>query len=212
MLDLFDRKISYLRVSVTDRCNLRCVYCMPEEGIKQTAHKEILDFSDISSIVRSAASIGISKIRLTGGEPLVRRGIVDLVAMLADIDGVSEVAMTTNGTLLEPLAKPLREAGLHRINISLDTLDPEEYRSITRRGNIADAIAGIEAALAAELPVKINMVRPSDGTAEQLDEMREFCEARGIALQLIRQYSLTEDKTDNGVYDRPSPCSECNRI
>jgi GTP 3',8-cyclase len=212
MLDRFDRQISYLRISVTDRCNLRCVYCMPEEGIKLTTHEDILSFEDIAAIVTTAASIGISKIRLTGGEPLVRRGIVDLVSMLAVISGVSEVAMTTNGTLLQPLAKRLKAAGLRRINISLDTLDADSYRRITRGGNLADALAGIDAALSAELPVKINMVRPPDGTDEELARMREFCDVRGIKLQLIRQYSLSQDKKDDGVYDRPSPCSACNRV
>ena len=212
MLDRFDRQISYLRISVTDRCNLRCVYCMPEEGIKLTSHEDILSFEDIVAIVRTGAAMGISKIRLTGGEPLVRRGIVNLVSMLSGISGVNEVAMTTNGTLLRPLAEPLKAAGLRRINISLDTLDEDVYRRLTRGGEIADALAGIDAALAAGLPVKINMVRPPDGTEEELERMRRFCDANGITLQLIRQYALSQDKTDDNVYDRPSPCASCNRV
>lgn len=212
MLDRFNRSIGYLRVSITDRCNLRCVYCMPEEGVELKKHRDILSFEAIARIVATAAGMGIGKIRLTGGEPLVRRGLVDLVGMLAKIHGVDELAMTTNGTLLAPVAKSLRKAGLHRINISLDTLDPEIYRGITRGGNIGAVFAGIDAAIEAGFPVKINMVRPPDGTTEDEANMRRYCDEKGIALQLIRQYSLTSGKEDDARFDRPSPCSECNRI
>lgn len=157
--DGFARPIQYLRVSVTDRCNLRCVYCMPEEGIPTIAHGDILRFEEIALVVRAAAGLGISKVRLTGGEPLVRRGIVELVRMLAEIPGVDDLSMTTNGILLASFAPALAEAGLRRVNVSLDTLDPERFRRITRRGELADVLAGIEAARRAGLePVKINMV------------------------------------------------------
>ncbi len=158
-LDAYNRPISYLRISVTDRCNLRCIYCMPEEGVPWRSHQEVLRYEEIETIVQAAADLGISKVRLTGGEPLVRAGFVDLVRMLAGIPGIDDLAMTTNGILLARYAEELAEAGLHRVNISLDTLDPARFRRITRRGDLADVLAGIEAARQAGLrPIKINTV------------------------------------------------------
>ena len=158
-LDSFSRPISYLRVSVTDRCNLRCVYCMPSEGISLRRHDEILRYEEIERVVRAAASLGISKVRLTGGEPLARLGMVDLVAMLARIPGIDDLAMTTNGTLLARYADKLKAAGLKRVNVSLDTLRPERFRRITRLGELSDVLEGIAAAKGASLvPVKINTV------------------------------------------------------
>jgi len=128
MLDRYNRRIHYLRISVTDLCNMRCVYCMPPEGVKLLSHEDILSFEEIEKVVRIAVSLGIDKVRLTGGEPLVRRDILKLVQMLAAIDGISDFAMTTNGTLLAAVAADLRKAGIMRLNISLDTLDPDRYR------------------------------------------------------------------------------------
>src|SRR6056297_2108349 len=132
MYDRFNRHINYLRISVTDKCNLRCTYCMPEEGIKLLRHEDILSFEEIAEVVRFAVSKGIDKSRLTGGEPLVRRDITDLISMIARIEGVNDFAMTTNGTFLKKYAVDIAKAGLHRVNVSLDTLDPEKYRDITR--------------------------------------------------------------------------------
>jgi len=158
-IDNFGRPINYLRVSITDRCNLRCVYCMPPEGVSHRDMREILTFEEIETVVRAAAELGISKVRLTGGEPLVRLGVVDLVGMLAQVPGVDDLSMTTNGTLLAGTAAALAQAGLNRVNISLDTLRPDRFERITRRGQLDDALAGIEAAKAAGLnPVKVNMV------------------------------------------------------
>ena len=158
-LDSFNRPISYLRVSVTDRCNLRCVYCMPPEGVPWRPHDDILRYEEIETVVRAAASLGISKVRLTGGEPLVRLGMVDLVAMLASIPGLDDLAMTTNGILLARYAEELKAAGLRRVNVSLDTLRPERFRRITRLGELSDALEGIAAAKEAGLvPVKVNTV------------------------------------------------------
>jgi len=158
-LDGYSRPINYLRVSVTDRCNLRCQYCMPPEGIPWMSHDSVLRYEEIALIVRAAAELGVSRVRLTGGEPLVRLGIADLVRMLADIPGVEDLAMTTNGTLLLRCAQALAEAGLDRVNISLDTLRPERFQSITRGGRLEDVLAGIEAAHQAGLePVKVNTV------------------------------------------------------
>ncbi len=131
-IDSYGRTIDYLRVAVTDRCNLRCVYCMPADGIAPKARTEILRSEQIVAMVRAAASLGIGRIRLTGGEPLVRRGIVDLARDLAELPGVTEVALTTNGSLLEANARELARVGVARVNVSLDTLRPERYRRITR--------------------------------------------------------------------------------
>jgi cyclic pyranopterin phosphate synthase len=158
-LDNFNRPISYLRISVTDRCNLRCVYCMPPEGVPCRSHEEILRYEEIDLVVRAAASLGISKVRLTGGEPLVRLGFADLVRMLARIPGIDDLAMTTNGTLLARYAAELAQAGLKRVNVSLDTLQPERFRQITRRGDLAAVFEGISAAREVGLvPLKVNTV------------------------------------------------------
>ena len=146
MFDRFNRKINYLRVSVTDRCNLRCVYCMPAEGIKLISHDQILSFEEIADVVRVAVTMGITKVRITGGEPLVRKGIIQLVGMIGRIKEISDLSMTTNGTLLKNFADDLAGAGLHRINISLDSVDPVKFREITRGGNVNDVFEGIRAA------------------------------------------------------------------
>ena len=159
MLDSLGRDISYLRLSVTDKCNCRCAYCMPAEGVALHAHGEVLSFEEMREITEAACALGVRKVRVTGGEPLVRRGIVELVRMLAEVPGVEELAMTTNATLLAPLACELRRAGLKRINISLDTLRPERYGQITRIGELSQALAGIEAARAEGFDgLKINCV------------------------------------------------------
>ena len=159
MKDQFDREISYLRLSVTDLCNLRCVYCMPEGGVAKLRHEDILTIEEIEGIVRAAAGLGITKIRITGGEPLVRRGIVDICRRVASTQGIEEVCLTTNGMLLPQFAYKLREAGIKRLNISLDSLDAETYRAITRGGELADALRGIGAAREAGFDgIKINAV------------------------------------------------------
>jgi cyclic pyranopterin phosphate synthase len=157
--DAYQRPINYLRVSVTDRCNLRCIYCMPPEGVPMRTHDEILRFEEIEAIVRAAVRLGIHRVRLTGGEPLARLGLADLVRLLAAIPDLDDLSLTTNGTLLARYAQELKQAGLNRVNVSLDTLRPERFAQITRRGKLADALAGIQAAYDAELtPVKINTV------------------------------------------------------
>jgi len=170
--DGFQRGISYLRISVTDRCNLRCIYCMPPEGVEQVPHGEILSFEEIMLVVRASVELGISKIRVTGGEPLVRSGIVELVRMISSISGVKDISMTTNGVLLEKYARELVSAGLHRINISLDTLKFDRFSQITRTGTLADTLKGLKAARDAGLnPVKINVV-PMQGIND--DEILDF--------------------------------------
>ena len=149
MRDNCGRTIDYLRLSVTDLCNYRCRYCMPESGVCKCAHEEILSMEEYVEIARAAVGLGIRKIRLTGGEPLVRRGLLELCRQLRAIPELKELCLTTNGSLLPQMAKPLREAGVDRLNISLDTLRPERFSYITRRGNLEDVWAGIEAAEAA---------------------------------------------------------------
>lgn len=160
MEDRFQRQINYLRIAITDRCNLRCRYCMPATGVPLKSHQEILRLEEIITLARVAANKnGINRIRLTGGEPLVRKNSVMLVKELATIAAIKEVSLTTNGILLGELARPLKEAGLSRVNISLDTLKKERYRYITRRGNLNSVWQGIRAALDAGLvPVKLNVV------------------------------------------------------
>ncbi len=157
--DAYERPIQYLRISVTDRCNLRCVYCMPEEGIPLIPHQDILRYEEIVRIVRVAVGMGLDRIRLTGGEPLVRKGVVDLVGELARIPNLKDLSMTTNGILLGRYAERLAQAGLRRVNVSLDTLQEDRFRRITRRGRLEDVLEGRRAALAAGMrPVKINTV------------------------------------------------------
>lgn len=159
MLDGEGRLIEYLRLSVTDRCNYRCTYCMPAGGVPMLRHGDILSFEELTEVVAAAAELGVRKVRLTGGEPLVRRGLPDLVRMIRAVPGVEELAMTTNATLLAPVAAELRAAGLDRLNVSLDTLDAARYAELTRGGSLADALAGLEAARAAGFShTKLNCV------------------------------------------------------
>ena len=159
MIDLFGRNITYLRLSVTELCNLRCRYCMPAEGICKKAHEEMLTQEEMIMAVRAAASLGVTKLRITGGEPLVKPNILELCRQAAAVPGIRELCLTTNGTLLPKLAEPLRAAGVQRLNISLDTLDEAKYRHITRVGSLQEALRGIEAASAAGFEkIKINTV------------------------------------------------------
>ncbi len=159
MKDGHGRVIDYLRISLTDRCNFRCIYCMPEEGVCMMGHDEVLRIEEIEQIARVATRIGIRSVRLTGGEPLVRKGVVELVRALKSMPAIENISMTTNGVLLPQMAGELKEAGLSRVNISLDTLDAEQFKFITRVGKIESTLAGIDAALEAGFnPVKINAV------------------------------------------------------
>src|SRR5512142_599763 len=159
LVDPFGRSITYLRVSVTDRCNFRCVYCMPPEGVVRRSHEAILRYEEIAAVVRAAAELGMRKVRLTGGEPLVRRDLPDLVAMIRAIPGIEDISLTSNGLLLERMAAELKDAGANRVNISLDTLQPEKFARITRGGKLETTLLGLEAAKKCELtPLKINVV------------------------------------------------------
>ena len=158
MIDAHGRKINYLRLSVTDRCNLRCRYCMPADGFPLLPRGEILSYEELLLIARTAVSLGIEKIRVTGGEPLVRREILGFLSRLAGIPGLRQLVLTTNGLLLEEMAAPMKSAGVQRLNISIDSLVPENFRRITRGGEVSRVLSGIAAAEAAGFPIKLNMV------------------------------------------------------
>jgi cyclic pyranopterin phosphate synthase len=176
--DSFGRSINYLRVSVTDRCNLRCLYCMPPEGVAQIPHSEIISYEEIRTVAQAAAELGIDKIRLTGGEPLVRAELPELIKMLSQIEGIRELSLTTNGTLLKKYALELKQAGLSRVNVSLDTLKTDRFQYITRLGRLKDVLEGIEAAEEAGFkPVKINtVVMRGINDDEILDFARMTCD------------------------------------
>lgn len=212
MFDSFGREIHYLRISVTDRCNLRCSYCMPEEGVPWLPHERILSLERMAEVAKAAASLGFRKVRITGGEPLVRKGVVDFVAMLAAVPGIGTIGMTTNGTLLAPLAAELKARGLSSVNISLDTMDEDRYRLLTRGGRLADALAGVEAARKAGLPVKLNAVVGEGDDPAELRAVEAYAAALGASVQTIRRYRLDEPKADDERYARPAPCALCDRI
>jgi cyclic pyranopterin phosphate synthase len=159
LIDTFQRTINYLRISITDRCNLRCIYCMPTEGVPVVSHDAILSYEEIERIVKVAAGEGIKKVRITGGEPLVRKGVVGLVGLLSKVQGIHDLSMTTNGILLSEYAQPLFDAGLMRVNVSMDSLKPQRFREITRGGDLSLVLKGIETAESVGLkPIKINVV------------------------------------------------------
>jgi GTP 3',8-cyclase len=194
LVDAFRRPITYLRVSVTDRCNLRCVYCMPEAGLPWIAKPDILSYEEIASIVQAAASIGVRSIRLTGGEPLIRRDLERLVAMIAAIPGIDDIALSTNALLLAEQAPALAAAGLRRVNISLDTLQEDRFTAIARRPGLARVLAGIEAAIATGLtPVKINCVVMRGANDDELEAFAELTRARAVHIRFIEVMPVTEN-------------------
>jgi len=193
MKDACGRTVDYLRVSITDRCNLRCSYCMPATGVVPLSHHQILRYEELVRLVACARDLGITRVRVTGGEPLVRRGAVELVAMVAALPGIREVSLTTNGQLLAPVAGSLRRAGLSRVNISLDTLDAGKFVSICRRGSLEQAWAGIEAALVAGLfPVKINVVVMRGINDDELEKFAALTLDRPLHVRFIELMPLGE--------------------
>ncbi|QKG81246.1 GTP 3',8-cyclase MoaA [Tenuifilum thalassicum] len=213
MFDQFNRRINYLRISVTDRCNLRCVYCMPEDGIEQIPHNQILTFEEIVEITKLAVKNGFEKVRITGGEPLVRKGIVDLVKMIASIDGIMDFGMTTNGVLLKPFAKPLFDAGLKRINVSLDTLDPGKYKATTRIGNLSDVLEGLEEAKRVGFkPIKLNCVVEQSSAEPDAQAVKSYADENGFIARFIPKMNL-----DDGIFGvveggEGGNCATCNRL
>lgn len=198
LVDSFGRIHTSLRISVTDRCNIRCFYCMPNEDIQFRPREEILSFEEITRLVTVAAELGIRRLRLTGGEPLVRANLVELVTQLAQVPGIDELALTTNGMLLAPVAEPLRRAGLKRINISLDTLDPATFRTIARRDGLDQVLEGIAAAQAAGFQqIRLNAVAIAGLTEPEIVPLARFARSRQLELRFIEYMPLDgEQKWD----------------
>lgn len=213
MYDSFNRKIHYLRVSVTDRCNLRCTYCMPACGITVMPHSAILSFEEIIEVIQYGLEHGIDKVRITGGEPLVRRGIVQLIQRIALLPGLKDFGMTTNGILLEKYAQSLKDAGLQRINISLDTVNPERYRQITRTGDIEQVFRGIHAAKIAGLePIKINCVVKKSSNEPDAQEVKAYCERENLKVRFIREMDLEKGQFSVVEGGDGGHCASCNRM
>ena len=191
--DAQGRPIAYLRLSVTDRCNCRCAYCMPAAGVPMLAHDDICSFEELARITAACCELGVRKVRLTGGEPLVRRGLPDLVRMLCEVPGVEELALTTNATLLAPVAAELAAAGLDRVNVSLDSLREERYARLTRGGRLPDALAGIEAALAAGLgPLKLNCVLMGGVNDDEVADVAGIARERPVDVRFIELMPIGE--------------------
>ncbi|MCF6463487.1 GTP 3',8-cyclase MoaA [Clostridium sp. Cult1] len=193
MKDSFGRDITYLRISVTDLCNLRCKYCMPEEGITKVHHRDILSIEEIEEIAKVFVKLGINKIRLTGGEPLLRSGILDIVERIGRLEGLKDFAMTTNGILLKKYAKELKARGLKRVNISLDTLDEDKYNNITRIGKLKDVLEGIEAIREVGLtPIKVNTVLVGGFNDDEIVDLVRLTEKEDIDIRFIELMPIGE--------------------
>lgn len=185
MKDRYKREISYMRISLTDRCNFRCLYCMPEAGIEKCSHDDIISLEEVEKIVRAAATLGIKKIRLTGGEPLVRKGIVSLCEKISKIPGIEEICLTTNGALFKNYAKDLKDAGVSRINFSLDTLDPEKFKKISRGGDLKETLAAIDEAIKLGFKVKINAVLIGGFNIEDIENLVAYTKDHDIQVRFI---------------------------
>ena len=195
MKDTYGRNINYLHLSVTDRCNLRCRYCMPEDGICKKSHDEMLTEDEMILAVEAAASLGVHKLRLTGGEPLVKKNILSICERSAAVEGIAELCLTTNGTLLPQLARPLRAAGVSRLNISLDTIDADKYAYITRTGTLEQAIRGIEAALEAGFGhLKINAVLIGGFNDDEIPALAELTRRYPADMRFIELMPMTENE------------------
>lgn len=194
LVDGFQRRINYLRLSVTDRCNLRCRYCMPADGVPPIGHDQVLRYEELERIARCAVGLGIEKIRITGGEPLVRREIVPFLQRLNAIPGLQELVLTTNGSLLPQMAEQLRDAGVRRLNVSLDSLWPERFTQITRCGELTKVLAGIEAAERVGLPVKLNMVVIRGFNDDEIEDFAALTRRRALAVRFIEYMPAVVDE------------------
>ena len=213
LVDRFGRAIRTLRISVTDRCNLRCVYCMPPEGVPPIPHDRILSYEAIAAFAAEAVALGIDRIRLTGGEPLVRRDLDALVRLLAALPGLRDLGLTTNGTLLARHAQSLRAAGLHRVNVSLDAVDPARYAQITRGGDVRDVLAGLDAARDAGLdPVKVNCVVASSPDEPDARDVAALARARGLTVRFIPRMDLAAGRFGTVAGGTGGRCDACSRL
>ncbi len=207
MKDSYNRKIDYLRISLTDLCNLRCMYCMPPEGIFKRTHNEMLSFEQILEIADAFIRNGVRKIRLTGGEPLIKRGILDLCSSLSSISGLQELCVTTNGTFLKSMARDLQQSGVSRINISLDTLDTEKYRFITRGGDFAEVKSGILEALRVFGSIKLNTVLIGGFNDDEIPALVSLTKHLPVELRFIEMMPL-----GNFNCFPPSAYISCSRV
>lgn len=207
LLDQHNRRIDYLRVSVTDRCNLRCIYCMPESGILQKEPQEILTFEEIARIVEMSVALGINKIKVTGGEPLVRRNLTELLELLSSIEGLKDLSLTTNGALLKNHCRGLKKAGLGRLNISIDTLESRKFRYITKTENLEDVLEGIDAAISEGFFIKLNVVIMKGLNDNEILDFARFAKSRGIIARFIELMPMV----NNGKFNRELYVS-CNEI
>jgi len=213
MQDNYGREITKMRISVTDRCNLHCKYCKPNKDVKLLPHKEILSLEEIAEVVTVAAGMGIDQVRLTGGEPLMRRGICQLIKKIKKINGITEVSLTTNGILLPKFVKKLVASGLDRINISLDTLDAKKFCAMTRGGNIKAVLKGIDAAIAAGLqPIKLNCVVEVSSQEDDAQTIKNYAEEKGIKARFIRLMRLKDGHFSKIEGGSGGDCKICNRI
>ena len=198
MRDQFERNINYMRVSVTDRCNLRCVYCMPKDGVQQISHDEILTFDEIARVCRIGAELGISRIKLTGGEPLVRKGIEDLAEMICRIPGIEQVTLTTNGILLKDKLPALKKAGISAVNISLDTMDRAQYQELTGKDCLLQVTEGIRAALEQGMRVKINCVALNECNESQWGKIAALAKEYPLDVRFIEMMPIGLGKAYQG--------------
>jgi cyclic pyranopterin phosphate synthase len=185
-----DRRVDYLRLSITDRCNLRCVYCMPADGVSPRTHDQILSYEEMLAFTRAALEVGISKVRVTGGEPLVRKGCVGFIGRLAELPGLDDLMLTTNGLLLPRFAADLKAAGLRRVNISIDSLEPRRFARLSRGGSLDEALAGLDAAFAAGFsPVKVNALL-LEGVEDEIDAFVALTRERPVHVRFIEYMPL----------------------
>lgn len=214
MRDQFRRNINYLRLSVTDRCNLRCIYCRPPEGLDLTDTRPILTIEELFEIARVAVTeLGLPKVRLTGGEPLYRRGIVDLVRLISPLPGLEDFAMTTNAVMMPRFASELKEAGLHRVNISLDSMDPERFLRVTRNGRLEMVLKGIDAALEAGLsPVKLNCVIDESPNEPDAVSVQKYADEKGIEVRFIRRMDMLKGEFWPVQGGSGGNCAKCGRL
>lgn len=199
MIDKLNRKIEYMRISVTDRCNLRCVYCMPEEGIENISHEEILSYDEIIRICKCIANLGIKKIKITGGEPLVRKDIIDLIKEIKGINGIDEVTITTNGVLLYEMADQLYEAGIDAINISLDTLNRDKFLKITRRDKYENVSMAIEKLIDLGVRVKINCLAIKENNLSEIVKIAAYSKNYNIDVRFIELMPIGYGKNYTGI-------------
>lgn len=193
MKDRFNREINYMRISVTDLCNLRCRYCMPAEGVPKKDHREMMTWEEIFNAAHAAADLGIDKIRLTGGEPLVKHGIVDICRGISEIEGIHELCMTTNGTLLPEYADSLKKAGVNRLNVSIDTLSPKKFRELTRGGDLMDVLDGLRAADDAGFEnLKVNVVLVKGLNDDEIEDFVELTRSVNMEVRFIELMPVGE--------------------